>query len=467
MWHAKRAHMEDHWGYRIAVRSNEKCLKSCIRASCSGCFLYDRSYFELIHVEIKEPLALALAYFPEETRRQLERQREGAKCYFIETAMYDHQKQLIGPVELIAIWEDRGMSVTLAVHPLVSDQVMEAFRQGEIPVSRSRGKYCIFDLEGSRSLETLGCIVSLPFVRRRAGEGDGDECPALPDSGAWMFSTADPRFAFPQKTSEPLPPCEDRFIVASSDLWDHARWEAALRERKSEHQLNIARAQHVIPGTRLLPTDEDPRMPVLLLARSHVGSSGRRAHGWTVVVPAGWGRCLWRSLIFAKARFGGLKEYALVQFEHGRPSFPIDFPTATAAFSSHVSELARQLESKWQRTPPAKRINHERLGISSPFYPNFSQFFPAAAAAAAALHRCRIEMVAGGVPQYNARIYRETSETLIGLVTTGGYSQMSGKGVAIGTCLLSAGEPSVLPIPVSIQNVAGGPRRPALITRLV
>lgn len=458
MWHAKRAHMEDHWGYRVAMRSNEKCLKSCIRASSSGCFLYDRSYFELVHFALGQTSDLS-SLFPKLGLHQMEGIGNTRPC-FIETCMHSQDGTFIGPVEVIAVREADETKVTLAVHPLISDQVMNAFSQtGIVVASRSRQEYCIFDLEGSSSLETLGCILNLPLSPTLSDAGD-----ALPNAGAWIFSAADPRFSFPQKPGDLLPRCEEQWTSTVSDFWNYAHQEQMLRTRTSEHQLNIARARHVIPGTRLIPTADDPRMPVLLLTRSDTRADGRRHHRWTVIVPFGWGRCLWRSLIFAKARFGGLKEYALVQFEHGRPHFPIDFPRASLAFSSAVTEIAAQHQLAWDRTPPAKRINYSHHGISSPFYPDFSQF-----SLGDSLHICRIEYTAAGVPHYNARVYREADNALIGLVTTGGFSQLAGKGVAVASCLLSRDESSsfLMSIPVAIQNISGGPRRPGKITRII
>ena len=50
IWHAKRAHMEVHWGVCIPVASNEKSLKKCLRATLQGCFLIDASYFNISSV---------------------------------------------------------------------------------------------------------------------------------------------------------------------------------------------------------------------------------------------------------------------------------------------------------------------------------------------------------------------------------------------------------------------------------
>lgn len=51
LWHAKRAHMQDLWGVRIAEKSNAKALKPSFRAAKEGCFLVDYSYYSLLDAE--------------------------------------------------------------------------------------------------------------------------------------------------------------------------------------------------------------------------------------------------------------------------------------------------------------------------------------------------------------------------------------------------------------------------------
>ncbi|KAI0345981.1 POP1-domain-containing protein [Trametopsis cervina] len=56
LWHAKRMHMENMWGYRLAVTPTEKSFRPSHRASVHGSILHDASYYGLI--EIKGPEAV-------------------------------------------------------------------------------------------------------------------------------------------------------------------------------------------------------------------------------------------------------------------------------------------------------------------------------------------------------------------------------------------------------------------------
>ncbi|TFK52515.1 POP1-domain-containing protein [Heliocybe sulcata] len=54
IWHAKRMHMENSWGYRLAVRPTEKSFRPSHRASVHGAILHDASYFGLIEIQAQE-----------------------------------------------------------------------------------------------------------------------------------------------------------------------------------------------------------------------------------------------------------------------------------------------------------------------------------------------------------------------------------------------------------------------------
>ncbi|TFY68580.1 hypothetical protein EVG20_g3505 [Dentipellis fragilis] len=50
LWHAKRMHMENMWGYRLAVQPTEKSFRPSYRAAVHGAILHDASYYSLIQV---------------------------------------------------------------------------------------------------------------------------------------------------------------------------------------------------------------------------------------------------------------------------------------------------------------------------------------------------------------------------------------------------------------------------------
>lgn len=56
IWHAKRFHMIDKWGYRIANHPNDKCFRSNYRAATEHCLMQDISYYTCIEINGEEDL---------------------------------------------------------------------------------------------------------------------------------------------------------------------------------------------------------------------------------------------------------------------------------------------------------------------------------------------------------------------------------------------------------------------------
>lgn len=50
IWHAKRFHMVEKWGYRIASYANDKCFKANYRAVAKHCLMQDISYYTCIEI---------------------------------------------------------------------------------------------------------------------------------------------------------------------------------------------------------------------------------------------------------------------------------------------------------------------------------------------------------------------------------------------------------------------------------
>lgn len=101
-----------------------------------------------------------------------------------------------------------------------------------------------------------------------------------------------------------------------------------------------------------------------------VKQSDHAMHGWTIITPLGWGMPFLSSLIFTGSRVGGLREVKSQAFESGLPFFPDDFSGTTLGQESQ-DMAGNEAKSKWERTPPAKRVPFEALGTTSPFQPDW------------------------------------------------------------------------------------------------
>lgn len=78
------------------------------------------------------------------------------------------------------------------------------------------------------------------------------------------------------------------------------------------------------------------------------------------------------SLIYTGTRVGGLRERRTQYFESGMPAFPEDYPVTTP-YQTYMSTRAKQERERWERTPPAKRCNFEKLGTKNPWSPDWEE----------------------------------------------------------------------------------------------
>ena len=171
--------------------------------------------------------------------------------------------------------------------------------------------------------------------------------------------------------------------MARSDIWDKSTRDILEVPRFKKKELDARRAQNPIPGTSLKPTAPDNRIPVLLIQRSVKSSSSAtlpaqslqrttnqdpNLHGWTLILPKGWGMAFLTSLIYTGTRIGGQRERAHQAFEAGAAYFPRDFPTS-AAYDEFVAAGATVDEERWKKKPPAKRVNWEKLSTLDPWTP--------------------------------------------------------------------------------------------------
>lgn len=72
------------------------------------------------------------------------------------------------------------------------------------------------------------------------------------------------------------------------------------------------------------------------------------------------------SLVYTGTRFAGQRERMKQFFEAGVGGFPSDYPSI-AAHDVVTNDRAEQEKARWERTPPAKKPNYDKLGTRSPW----------------------------------------------------------------------------------------------------
>ncbi|KAH8998691.1 POP1-domain-containing protein [Lactarius akahatsu] len=272
-----------------------------------------------------------------------------------------------------------------------------------IEVIDLRDSINVFEITGPKSSQVIHGALT-PTVVDHRGEfkkfwsslSDLQSTGSIPSNMVVGFTVLDPRLNFPPKNAkiriaeEELPTickpweCFPTASLAWCDIWDQSIRDAIEIPRFTKKELDARREQNVIPGTSLKPTVSDNRVPVLLIQRSvkpvsassstpHSTQSFQRStkpdpnlHGWTLIVPKGWGMPFLTSLIYTSTRVGGQREREHQAFEAGAAYFPRDFP-ACAAYEKFAAARATKDEERWKKKPPAKRVSWGKLSTLSPW----------------------------------------------------------------------------------------------------
>ncbi|KAI9443101.1 POP1-domain-containing protein [Lactarius indigo] len=264
----------------------------------------------------------------------------------------------------------------------------------------------VFEITGPKSSQVIHGALT-PTIADHRGEfkkfwsslSDLQSTGSIPSNMVVGFTVLDPRLNFPPKNAkvhiaeEELPTickpweCFPTASLAWSDIWDQSIRDAIEIPRFTKKELDARREQNVVPGTPLKPTVSDNRVPVLLIQRSvkpvstsstssstpHSTQSNQRStkpdpnlHGWTLVVPKGWGMPFLTSLIYTGTRMGGQREREHQAFEAGAAYFPRDFPACTA-YDKFAAARATEDKERWKKKPPAKRVSWGKLSTLSPW----------------------------------------------------------------------------------------------------
>ncbi|KAG2145816.1 ribonucleases P/MRP protein subunit POP1-domain-containing protein [Suillus clintonianus] len=291
-------------------------------------------------------------------------------------------------------------AVWVRSHPAVFDDVFGSLQQSaslvleaekqrhedvyaEVEIADRRGSVNAFEIMGPKASQVIKGALSpvgdddrQEFKKFWSSLTDLQTTASLPRGIIIGMKVLDPRLKFPPKNAKPR--TNDQHVVtpamtfpaailAQSEIWDEEKRSALKKPTYKKKDLDTRRSKNLVPGTPLNPIRQDDRIPLLLIQRSFESpSSTHGIHGWTLVFPAGWGMPFLPSLIHTGTRVGGQRERSSQAFEAGTACFPRDFP-CTEFYEKHWDERAIKEKAKWDRTPPAKRANHKKLGTRSPW----------------------------------------------------------------------------------------------------
>lgn len=164
--------------------------------------------------------------------------------------------------------------------------------------------------------------------------------------------------------------------LSFSPLWDKSVSDVVSKSLIPCHLLNRTRSKKLVRSAVLKLGDSAPCIPVLLIQQPMQDSSSSShspcsreymGAGWDLILPPEWAMAFWISLIYRGARVCGMKELAKASLESQGLHFPQDFPD-TVSGKVFYSEQRRELEARFSRKPPDKRLNYGKLIISTPFH---------------------------------------------------------------------------------------------------
>ncbi|TFK40578.1 NUC188 domain-containing protein [Crucibulum laeve] len=300
----------------------------------------------------------------------------------------------------------RARTVWLRFHPVMYDDVLDTLKVAtsetlnkfrpasdkdrdatKVDVADLRGQVNVFEIMGPKGNQILkGALNPVSSETREdfrkfwSSLSDLQTSGSIPRGMVIGFKVDDPRLRFPPKNAKakalspghvpgPLAtfPSES---LATSQLWDEHIRLGLSKPKYKKKDLDERRAKNLVPGTPLNALRQDDRVPVLLIQRSLEQSTGnpdtRSIHGWTLIIPTGWSMAFFSSLIFTGTRVGGQRERQTQAFEAGTPYFPRDFPF-TPAYETYAEERMNEEKTRWEKKPPAKRVNFEKLVTKSPW----------------------------------------------------------------------------------------------------
>eukprot|EP00171_Calliarthron_tuberculosum_P018112 IDg18112t1 len=387
-WHAKRFRM-DHVsavpGRLAALRCNDRGLRSAFRAVTHSSAAHDASYLDVVeiiactHDTLITALSAVLAK-ADAARIASERVAAGARTALGVVVLDPVIQRVIAPVDVLfrpsrASTFENSPSATawLWAHPAASHAIATVLSTNApspptVTVSVLRNELQTLRILGPRAGFVLGAVINRSDTSTKAWDviRHARSPASSPACAVLTGEMHDPRATFPPKRVQAMATAyaDDAgvraLVIASAD---------AFETPVSDSPIWDSRAACTPRGCGV--KDSMQTLPFLLLQRPGKHDRGLGA-GWDLVVPRGWGRPLWHSLMYANgARALGTLEMKHIALETDQITFPHDFPDSLYA-NVAFREVEAKLGEKFESRPKSKRVNYQLYRVRSPFYPDFA-----------------------------------------------------------------------------------------------
>ncbi|KAK9890547.1 hypothetical protein WA026_010623 [Henosepilachna vigintioctopunctata] len=416
IWHAKRFHMIEKWGFKLPLSPCDKSFTACYRATKNYCLLQDISYFKCIEVSGKKVLivngfkkisinnnGLSIT-----SKAFINGYRQG------ETTLFQYGSNFEKPIGLVdflwksnidvkaevgALWlwihaafYEEALKTITECFSLDSDNEKFSNLDKSITLKELKTELNRFRLIGFQSNKIVHnsfdvCNFENNLIedfKKSFGKAEEirknqnlywDEIKSisstnsLPPHIILPLIINDPRMKLRQKqdlsefSDSNIILRSDIPILAASPLWDELFRKTVNCNKTSDNAIAKLRSTHLIPKSNF-SMSADP-VPIMLIQKP----GGRNdtlgySSGWDIILPSSWAKPIWISLIMSGARCGGLREFQHNAFELDKPNF---LHPDTLAGEKEDQTTSEECTKTYFRKPPNKRTNFNKYKIVSPF----------------------------------------------------------------------------------------------------
>mmetsp|Transcript_6244 Transcript_6244/g.7730 ORF Transcript_6244/g.7730 Transcript_6244/m.7730 type:complete len:768 (+) Transcript_6244:4853-7156(+) len=373
VWHAKRFHMIKKWGYQIPLEPTQKCFKSTNRASRNETIIYDTSYYDCLIIEtINSKEAETFLSIITKLKSTIPKKiSSGHRSY--DDWLFMNGKR-IGKGLVYYLGEIN--KILIRVHPSLYEEFFE-YIKSLLKVSETGNvvfdcRYSLgsIELNGPRSINSLSKILHLntsgSITKNWFELAKLNDPNSVPNGTTFCFNTKDPRF-FKSPTNVPYTEVanfNDLIIRLSQERTVDIKSLDILLDNAKRHstycdQLSTKDISREFQKGKIIQKNNE--FPVLI-------TKLKSSSNWTLICPWYWILPIWLKMNqIHHITTGGIRQMHQINFEHGKPLYPVDFQFLKEGFleNKFKSQIA---EGQYSKKPKSKRPKYEiSEEIISPF----------------------------------------------------------------------------------------------------
>ena len=355
VWHTKRMHMAQRWGYLLPSNRNDLGVRAAHRAAATATALHDRSYAPPLRLRAAAPPGGAGGQAAAVLLRELlvrcgcELPAEGGDTGGAPGRLQLQRFLLRWPADSASAGAVIAPAEWLSLPPGCDDAAAAALWLWVPPEATAEARRCLsaaasslsgsrlavdtadaplafnrFELSGSGATQAVGAII----------QGGAD---ALTEQAAQEGQVVAVRFAPERPSSSETDPLSEKDPAAN----------------KPPSSTDVLR---LLGGSPASSSSPPPLGGALAIRRPGLFSKGRPS--WELLVPQGNGMSIWQRLILGEARAMGVIERDHIRFEAGLPCFPRDYPDASASYKVWAVETNEDAADVEAGLPPPRRRSH-------------------------------------------------------------------------------------------------------------